>query len=254
MSKFHTDRPLQAANPFAPNLQTSQDFLRSLVCGGTVFGASHEPMIASTLADDIFRQHLSDYEPLSGPPRTSKRSSRCASCTHAFANFARLRLPLDYEAAIHPRRTCSSQSPNRATSRPKEEEAPASRTPRLAHKQWKKFRFSSNIHSTNLPASRTSLLSEFSVGGDKNAKPPLLIMHFFAVNRGSKTSPIHSQGRRRSTALPYSQTTHYLCGCCTLQQGSLVVHPIWRPIGTQQFREGSIGGDSTGNDDSKAIL
>jgi len=87
-----------------------------------------------------------------------------------------------------------------------------------------------------------SLSDVFWVGGDKTPSHSLLInATFVAVNRRVK-KPAQSTAkvvREAPLYLILKRDGSYLCGCCTLQQGSLVVHTYpGRPLGTQQFRNG----------------
>jgi len=91
-------------------------------------------------------------------------------------------------------------------------------------KQWKKFRFSSDIHSTNLPPQEFSL-SDVFWSAEIKAKPPFAHrMPLLSPLTGrQKTSQSIAKAVGEATALPYSQNGRsYLCGCTCA--GSLVVH------------------------------
>ena len=241
--------------PFAPNLQTNlKDFLRSsrLRVGLSFREASGmSRWIASTLADEHYfaaPSTLSDYETLSAPPRhIQKIITLCVLYCTAFREFLRASgLPLDYEGRDPiPDELVPRQSPKQSHGRVPSEEESRQRHGLLDSlmKQWEESPLFLRHSLNELTGLKNFSLSDvFWVGGDKTPSHPLLInATFVAVNRRVK-KPAQSIAKAVGEAplfLILKRDGSYLCGCCTLQQGSLVVHAYpGGPIGTQQFREG----------------
>jgi hypothetical protein len=207
--------------------------------------------IASTLPDEHYfaaPSTLSDYETLSAPPRhIQKIITLCVLYCIDFRKFLRASgLPLDHEGRDPiPDELVSRQLPKRSHGRAPSEEEGSQLHGFLdsVMKQWEEVPLFLR-HSLNefTGLKNFSLSDVFWVGGDKTPSHPLLInATFVAVNRRVK-KPAQSTAKVVREAPLYvilKRDGSYLCGCCTLQQGSLVVHTYpGGPIGTQQFRNG----------------
>jgi hypothetical protein len=252
----HRSAALPIPQPlFAPNVHTNlKDLLRSsrFRVGLSFREASGmSRWIASTLSDERYfaaPSTLSDYETLLAPPRhIQKIVTLCALYCIDFREFLRAcGLPLDHEGRDPiPDELVPRQLPKRSHGRvPSEEES------RQHHglldslmKQWEEVPLFLRHSLNELTGLKNFSLSDvFWVGGDKTPSHPLLInATFVAVNRRVK-KPVQSTAkvvREAPLYLILKRDGSYLCGCCTLQQGSVVVHAYpGRPIGTQQFREG----------------
>ena len=88
-----------------------------------------------------------------------------------------------------------------------------------------------------------SVSDVFWVGGDRNPIHPWLEgAEFVAINRRAK-SPASSRGTtfwEQPLYLLLTRDGRYLCGCCTLERGLVVVHPYPdRPFAPRQFKNGS---------------
>ena len=252
----HRSAALPKPQPlFAPNHQTNlKDLLKSsrLRVGLSFREASGMSLwIASTLSDEHYfaaPSTLSDYETLSAPPRhIQKIITLCVLYCIAFREFLRASgLPLDYEGRDPiPDELVPRQLPKQSHGRVPSEEESRQRHGLLDSlmKQWEEIPLFLRYSLNELTGLKNFSLSDvFWVGGDKTPNHPLLInATFVAVNRRVK-KPAQSTAkfvREAPLFLLLKRDGSYLCGCCTLQQGSLVVHAYpGGLIGTQQFREG----------------
>ena len=252
----HRSAALPKPQPlFAPSLQTNlKDLLRSsrLRAGLSFREASGmSRWIASTLPDEHYfaaPSTLSDYETLLAPPRhIQKIITLCVLYCIDFRKFLLASgLPLDHEGRDPiPDELVSRQLPKRSHGRAPSEEEGSQLHGFLdsVMKQWEEVPLFLR-HSLNefTGLKNFSLSDVFWVGGDKTPSHPLLInATFVAVNRRVK-KPAQSTAKVVREAPLYvilKRDGSYLCGCCTLQQGSLVVHTYpGGPIGTRQFRNG----------------
>ena len=243
-------RPLNAPNPDT-NLK---DLLRSSrLRVGLSFreASSMSRWIANRVSDQLYfaaPSTLSDYETLSAPPRhIQKIITLCVLYCIAFREFLRASgLPLDYEGRDPiPDDLVPRQSPKQSHGRVPSEEESRQRHGFLDSlmKQWEEVPLFLRHSLDEFTGLRNFSLSDvFWVGGDKTPSHSLLInATFVAVNRRIK-KPAQSTAkfvREAPLFLLLKRDGSYLCGCCTLQQGSLVVHAYpGGLIGTQQFREG----------------
>jgi hypothetical protein len=88
-----------------------------------------------------------------------------------------------------------------------------------------------------------SVSDVFWVGGDRNPIHPWLEgAEFVAINRRVK-KPASTKGTtfwEQPLYLLLSRDGRYLCGCCTLEEGFVVVHPYPdRPFSPRQFKNGA---------------
>ncbi len=241
----------------APNLQTNlKDLLRSsrLRVGLSFREASAmSRWIASTLSDQLYfaaPSTLSDYETLSAPPRhVQKIITLCVLYCIGFQKFLRAcGLPLDHIGhdpipdELVPRQV-PNRSPGLHSPNPQESLQEDGGFLDSLTKQWEEVPLFLRHSLNELTGLKNFSLSDvFWVGGDKTPSHPLLInATFVVVNRRVKKP---AQPRAKSICEPpiyliLKRDGSYLCGCCALQQGSLVVHAYpGGPLGTQQFRNG----------------
>ncbi len=207
--------------------------------------------IASTLSDQLYfaaPSTLSDYETLSGPPRhIQKIITLCVLYCIDFQGFLRAcGLSLDQNGhepipdELVPRRV-----PNRSPGRhvPNREKVSPEYGGFLDSllKQWEevplflRHSFNEFTHLKNF-----SLSDVFWVGGDEAPIHPLLVnATFIVVNRRVKNPAQSKTACEPPLCLILKRDGSYLCGCCSLHQGNLVVraYPGGR-LGTQQFRNG----------------
>ena len=234
---------------FAPNLQTNlKDLLRSsrLRAGLSFREASGmSRWIASTLSGEHYfaaPSTLSDYETLSVPPRhIQKVITLCVLYSIDFREFLRASgLPLDHEGRDPiPDELVPRQLPKRGRGRVPSEEESRQRHGLLDSliKQWEEVPLFLRHSLNELTGLKNFSLSDvFWVGGDRTPNHPLLMnATFVAVNRRIK-KPAQSTAkvvREAPLYLILKRDGSYLCGCCTLQQGSLVVHAYpGGPLGT----------------------
>jgi len=240
---------------FGPNLQTNlKDLFRSSrLRVGLAFreASGMSRWIASTLSDEHYfaaPSTLSDYETLTAPPRhIQKIITLCVLYCIDFREFLRAsELPLDHEGGDPiPDELVPRQLPKRSRGRVPSEEESRQRHGLLDSlmKQWEEVPLFLRHSLNELTGLKSFSLSDvFWVGGDKTPSHPLLInAAFVAVNRRVKkpTQSTNKVVREAPLYLILKRDGSYLCGCCTLLQGNLVVHSYpGGPLGTQQFRNG----------------
>ncbi len=240
---------------YAPNPQTSlKDLLRSsrLRLGLSFREASGmSRWIACTLSDQLYfaaPSTLSDYETLSAPPRhIQKIITLCILYCIDFQEFLRAcGLSLDQNGhepipdELVPRQV-PNRSPGLHVPNPEKVSAEYGGLLESLLKQWEEvplfLRHSFN-EFTNLRNFSPS--DVFWVGGDETPIHPLLIdATFVVVNRRVKNPAQSKTDCEPPLCLLLKRDGSYLCGCCALQQGKLVVraYPGGR-LATQQFRNG----------------
>jgi len=243
-------RPLNAPNPDTD--------LRDLLGGSRLrVGLSFREAsgmsrwIASTLSVQLYfaaPSTLSDYETLSAPPRhIQKIITLCVLYCIDFQEFLRacgLSLDQNGHEPI-PDELVPRQVPNQSSSLqvPNLEKVSAESGGFLDSllKQWEEvplfLRHSFN-ELTNLK--NFSLSDVFWVGGDEAPIHPLLSdATFVVVNRRVKNPAQSKTACEPPLCLLLKRDGSYLCGCCALHQGKLVVraYPGGR-LATQQFRNG----------------
>jgi hypothetical protein len=250
-ARVPTPRPLRAANP-----QTNlKDLLRSsrLRVGLSFRDASGmSRWIASTLSDELYfaaPSTLSDYETLSAPPRhIQKIITLCVLYCIGFQEFLRAcGLPLDHNGRDPiPDELVPRQAPKQSRSPvASEEESPRYHDGFLGSllEQWEEVPLFLR-HSLNELANlkHFSLSDVFWVAGDVSPIHPLLINATFVVVNRRVKKPAQSSAKPACGPPLYlilKRDGGYLCDCCALQQGILVVpaHP-GGALATQQFRNG----------------
>lgn len=255
----HNTRMLhQSAVPPKPrplNIQTSlKDLLKSsrLHVGLSFREASGmSRWIASTLSDQLYfaaPSTLSDYETLSAPPRhMQKIITLCILYCIEFQGFLRsCGLPLDQDGREPiPDELVPRQAPsrNQGLHVGSEKESLQERNGLLGFltKQWEEVPLFLR-HSLNeiTGLKNFSLTDVYWVGGDKVPSHPLLINATFVVLNRRVKNPVQSRTAcEPPLCLLLKRDGSYLCGCCALHQGNLVVraYPSGR-LATQQFRSG----------------
>jgi len=207
--------------------------------------------IANTLSDELYfaaPSTLSDYETLSTPPRhIQKIITLCVLYCIYFDEFLRTgELPLD-QAGHDPipdelvPRQAPIRSPDLQASNGQEHLPEHGSFLDSVLKQWEEVPLFLR-HSLNELAGlkKFSLSDVFWVGGDKAPSHPLLInAAFVVVNRRVKNPTQSKTACQPPLCLLLKRDGSYLCGCCALHQGNLVVrsYPGGR-LATSQFRNG----------------
>lgn len=238
-----------------PELQTNlRDLLKSsrLRVGLSFREASvMSRWIASMLSDNLYfaaPSTLSDYETLSTPPRhIQKIITLCVLYCIYFDEFLRTgELPLD-QAGHDPipdelvPRQAPIRSPALHASNGQEHLHEHGSFLNSLLKQWEEVPLFLR-HSLNELAGlkKFSLSDVFWVGGDKAPGHPLLInATFVVVNRRVKHPAQSKTACQLPLCLLLKRDGSYLCDCCALHQGNLVVrsYPGGR-LATLQFRNG----------------
>jgi hypothetical protein len=240
---------------FAPNLQTNlKDLLRSsrLRLGLSFRDASGmSRWIASTLSDQLYfaaPSTLSDYETLLAPPRhIQKIITLCVLYCIDFQGFLRAcGLPLDQNGHEPiPDELVPRQVPNRSPAPhiPNGQEGAQEDGGFLDSltKQWEEVPLFLRHSLNELTGIKNFSFSDvFWVGGDEAPIHPLLInATFVAVNRRVKNPAQSKTACEPPLCLILKRDGSYMCGCCALNQGNLVVRSYrGGSCGTQQFRNG----------------
>ena len=242
--------PLHAPNPQS-NLK---DLLKgSRLHAGLSFREASDMSrwIASTLSDELYfaaPSTLSDYETLSAPPRhIQKIITLCILYCIDFHEFlGACGLPLDQDGREPiPDELVPRQPPNRIQGL----HVPNGQEDLPEHrgfldsllKQWEEVPLFLRHSFNELTNLRNFSLSDvFWVGGDEAPIHPLLInATFVVVNRRVKNPAQSKVVCEPPLCLILKRDGSYLCGCCALHQGNLVVRAYpGRPLGTQQLRNG----------------
>jgi hypothetical protein len=241
----------------APNSQTNlKDLLRnSRSQAGLSFreASGMSRWVASTLSDGLYfaaPSTLSDYETLSAPPRhVQKIISLCILYCIDFQKFLRASgLPLDQAGRepvpdeLVPRQAPSRNQRLRVPSEKESPQEPSGFLESLTN-QWEEVPFFLRHALNELAGLKNfSLLDVFWVGGDRAPRHPLLVnATFVAVNRRVKKPVLSPAGTvcEPPLYLLLKRDGSYLCGCCALHQGKLVVrtYPAGR-LATQEFQNG----------------
>jgi hypothetical protein len=208
--------------------------------------------IAQKLGNQLYftaASTLSDYETLSAAPRhMQKILALCIAYSIAFRDFLRASglafeetgaEPLPAEFIRRENSLRSSQTANREGSSRKQNGFLNNLL-----KRWQEvplFLRSSLRELTRVPT--FSVSDVFWVGGDPNPIHPWLEdAEFVAINRRVK-KPASWRGTtlwEQPLYLLLTRDGRYLCGCCTLERGFVVVHPYPdRPFSPRQFKDGS---------------
>ena len=245
-------RPLQA-----PNLQTNlRDLLRnSRFRVGLSFreASSVSRWISSMLSDQLYfaaGSTLSDYETLAAPPRhIQKIITLCVLYCIDFHQFLRTSgLPLDQAGRepipdeLVPRQVPSRNQGLHVASEKESLQEPSGLLASLM-KQWEEVPLFLRHSLNELTGLKNFSLSDvFWVGGDEVGIHPLLINATFVVVNRRVKRPAQSIAKavcEPSLYLILKRDGSYLCGCCALHQGNLVVRSYpGGSLGTQQFRNG----------------
>jgi hypothetical protein len=237
------------------NIQTSlKDLLKSarLRVGLSFREASGmSRWVASTLSDKLYfaaPSTLSDYETLSAPPRhIQKIITLCVLYCIDFEGFLRsCGLPLDQGGHEPiPDELVPRQPPNRSydlQASNKQEHLPehGGLLDSLL-KQWEEIPLFLRHCLNEITGLKNFSLSDvFWVGGDKVPSHPLLSnATFVVVNRRVKNPAQSKTACESPLSVLLRRDGSYLCSCCALHQGNLVVraYPSGR-FATQQFKNG----------------
>jgi len=207
--------------------------------------------IASTLSDQLYfaaPSTLSDYETLSAPPRhIQKIITLCIVYCIDFPEFLRAcGLPLDQDGHDPiPDELVPRQVPtrNQGLNVASEKESPLERNGFLGFltKQWEEVPLFLRHSLNEITGLKNFSLSDvFWVGGDQAPSHPLLInATFVVVNRRVKNPAQSRTACEPPLCLLLKRDGSYLCGCCALHQGILIVraYPGGR-LAIQRFRNG----------------
>jgi hypothetical protein len=210
--------------------------------------------IAQKLADPLYftaPSTLSDYETLSTAPRhIQKILTLCIVYAIGFGDFLHACGLSFEETAAEP---MSDEFIPRAIPPTKRESNNANAPGRARRengfwsnllKRWEEvplFLRRTLGELTRVP--KFSLSDVFWVGGDRNPIHPWLEgAEFVAINRRVR-KPASTKGTtfwERPLYLLLTRDGRYLCGCCTLEEGFVVVHPYPdRPFAPRQFKNGT---------------
>jgi hypothetical protein len=207
--------------------------------------------LASTLSDQLYfaaPSTLSDYETLSVPPRhIQKIITLCILYCIDFQEFLSASgLPLDQAGRepipdeLVPRQAPSKDPGGHLASEKESLQEPSGFLASLT-KQWAEVPFFLRHSLNELTGLKNFSLSDvFWVGGDEAPIHPLLInTTFIVVNRRVKNPAQSKTACEPPLCLLLKRDGSYLCGCCALHQGMLVVraYPGGR-LAIQQFRNG----------------
>ncbi|HET8922540.1 MAG TPA: hypothetical protein VFN26_06040 [Candidatus Acidoferrum sp.] len=242
--------PLQAPK-LQPNLK---DLLKhSRLRAGLSFreASALSRRIANTLSDELYfaaPSTLSDYETLSTPPRhIQKIITLCVLYCIYFDEFLRTgELPLDQSGHDPiPDELVPRQVPNQSSGLdiPNGQESIKEHAGFLDSlmKQWEEVPLFLRHSLNELTGLKNFSPSDvFWVSGDKASSNPLLInTTFVVVNRRVKNPAQSKTVCEPPLCLLLKRDGSYLCGCCAVHQGNLVVraYPGGR-LATQQFRNG----------------
>jgi hypothetical protein len=206
---------------------------------------------ARTLSDQLYfaaPSTLSDYETLSAPPRhIQKIISLCVLYCIDFEEFLRAGgLPLDQGGhdpipdELVPRQAPNQSSGLHIPNGPESLQEYGGFLDSL-RKQWEEVPlFLRNSFNELSGLKNFSLSDVFWVGGEKAPIHPLLInATFVVVNRRVKNPAQSKSACEPPLCLILKRDGSYLCGCCALHKGNLVVRSYpSRSLGPQQFRKG----------------
>ena len=238
-----------------PRLQANlKDLLRiSRLRVGLSFreASSMSRRIAGTLSDQLYfaaPSTLSDYETLSIPPRhIQKIVTLCILYCIEFQRFLRASgLPLDQDGREPmPDELVPRQPPNRSH----DLRAPSGQENSPEHggfldsllNQWEEVPLFLGRSLNEITGLKNLSLSDvFWVGRDKAPMHPLLINATFVVINRRMKSPVQSKiACEPPLCLLLKRDGSYLCGCCDLHEGNIVVRAYagGRRV-AQQFRNG----------------
>jgi len=207
--------------------------------------------IASTLSDQLYfaaPSTLSDYETLSAPPRhIQKIITLCVLYCIDFQGFLRsCGFPLDQDGhGPIPDELVPRLVPNwnHRLNAPNAQEDLPERGGFLDSlmNQWEEVPLFLRQSFNELTGLKNFSPSDvFWVGGDEAPIHPLLInATFVVVNRRVKNPAQSKTACEPPLCLLLKRDGSYLCGCCALQQGNLVVNAYTGGrLATQQFRKG----------------
>jgi hypothetical protein len=207
--------------------------------------------IASFLADELYfaaTSTLSDYETLSAPPRhIQKAITLCVLYSIDFVEFLEASgLPLDREGRdpmadeLIPREAPDRPSPSRLEAAGQTfVEQPGFLDSLL--ERWEEVPLFLRHSLDELTGLKSVSLSDlFWVGGDEVPMHPWLARaSLVAVNRRIKKPAPAKATFDQPLYLVLARDGSYLCGCCALDEGELVVHLYpGVPLGARRFRNG----------------
>jgi len=211
--------------------------------------SSRSAWIASTLSDQLYfaaPSTLSDYETLSGPPRhIQKIITLCILYCIDFQEFlGTCGLPFDQDGReVIPDELVPREATNRINglNAPNGQEVLREGGGFLDSllEQWEEVPiFLRNSLSELTGLKNLSISDVFWVGGDEAPIHPLLInATFVVVNRRVKNPAQSRTACEPPLSLILKRDGSYLCGCCAVHQGNLVVRAYsGGRLATQQFR------------------
>lgn len=206
--------------------------------------------IANMLSDESYfaaTSTLSDYEMLSSPPRhLQKAITLCVLYSIDFADFlAASGLPLDREGRESMPDELVARETDRQNPRSREVERQTVLDQRgflgLLIEPWQEVPLFLRHSLGELTGLKSASLSDlFWVGGDDAPIHPWLAgASLVAVNRRVKKPARAKATLDQPLYLILERDGSYLCGCCALHRGELVVHLYpGVPLGARRFRNG----------------
>jgi hypothetical protein len=236
------------------NKATLRDLLQSSrLRAGLSFreASSLSRWIARSLADEAYfaaSSTLSDYETLSAPPRhIQKAITLCIIYSIDFVEFlAASGLPLDREGhdpmpdELVPRETPDRENPPGLEAERQPFAEPSGFLDSLL-KRWEEVPLFLSRSLDELTGLKSVSLSDlFWVGGDEAPIHPWLVAaDLVAINRRIKKPAPAKATLDQPLYLVLERDGGYLCGCCALHDGELVV-PLYPgiPLGARRFRNG----------------
>ena len=207
--------------------------------------------IAKELSNELYfaaPSTLSDYETLSAPPRhIQKIMTLCVLYRIDFHEFlVASELPLEPNRRepipdeLVPRQMPDGNQDLDVASEKESLQEPSGFLVSLT-KQWEEVPFFLRHSLNELTGLKNFSLSDmYWVGGDRSPSHPLLIdATFVVINRRVKNPAQSKTACEPPLCLLLRRDGSYLCGCCALHQGNLVVrsYPGGR-LATSQFRNG----------------
>ena len=191
--------------------------------------------IASELGDEQYfaaSGSLSDYEALDRPPRhIHKAITLCAVYGLQFSTFLKS-VDLDLEEAgkdpmpdgLVPRILPSSRGSNREVDGPTENGFLGQLLRQSGHMPFFLRESLSDLSGLKSP----SLHDFFWVGGESNPLHPLLVNGLLVIVNRHRKKPIYSRSKppwQQPLFTLLRRNGTYMCGCCSSEDGTLVIHP-----------------------------
>ena len=211
--------------------------------------------IAQTLMDELYftaASTLSDYETLTTPPRhIQKIITLCILYSIGFWDFLRAGgLSVDYTSnepipdELIPRQIPPPTATSRISTGGGMSQRPQTGFLGTLLSQWEEIPLFLRKSVDELSGIKNLSASDvFWVGGDQDPLHPWLNRATFVVINRRIKKPVQSTGRtfwEQPLYVLLTRSRGYVCGCCTLQEGILKIHPYPdRPFTPSEFRNGT---------------